>query len=130
MAEYMARDLAKKRQMDVQFFSAGVQAYPGDLMARYTKEVLEERGIEAGGFRSRKMTSYLLDEIDLIVPMTKSLEREFLVFDPSVASKLYLFWQRGGNEVPDPFGGSKEDYQYTGKVLEQNIERLLDDIGG
>lgn len=127
LAQYLAKAEGKKRGLSSEFSSAGLYAFPGDEMSGGSFRALKRRGIDGGKFRSRSLSPYLLEEAELIVPMTKGIAADVRASYPEAESKLYLFWERGGREVPDPYGGSDALYEETAKTIEDDIQVLFSD---
>ena len=106
MAEGMFRVLAEKYGVrDVTCTSCGTAAYGGMPVTDFAVEAAAAYGADIHEHRSRPLTEYLLREGDLFVCMTKrhaDLLRQYL--PPEKVRVL-------GDGIPDPFGGSQEDYR-------------------
>lgn len=112
--------------------SAGVAASRGAAASQDTRKVLEKRGVELRGFRSRQVTRGLLEQATHVVAMTRGhlevLESEF----PEYADKYHLMGefaagaeQHGARDVPDPIGMGRAEYERVAQFLESAIPTLL-----
>lgn len=106
MAEGMFRVLAEKYGLtDVTCTSCGTCAYTGMPVTDYAAEAAAAYGADIRAHRSRPLTEYLLAEGDLFVCMT---ERHASLLRPHLPpEKIRVL----GDGIPDPFGGSAEDYR-------------------
>lgn len=126
MAEGMFRVLAEKYALrDVECTSCGLAAFTGMPATDYAVEAAAAYGADISAHRSRPMTEYLLSDGDLFVCMTKSHADMLAPFLP--AEKICVL----GGGIPDPFGGTREDYQNCAAAiyaaLEKKIQKELED---
>ena len=133
MAEYL---LKKAISAEVSFpsvtvASAGVAAFPDDVASSHTLSVLNQVGIDARKHRSQRINQQLLDRCVGIFTMTQShlnvVRQEFEQPLP-----LYLLHHFTNNkkkqEVPDPIGGSIQQYQQTRESILAAIPFIINFI--
>lgn len=71
VAERMLRQLAVGRGLHLDVSSAGTRALNGQPMHPESRRVLQERGIDPGGFQSRMLTPRLVAEAEVVLGMTR-----------------------------------------------------------
>ena len=102
--------------------SAGLFA-DGSPITAQAAAVLAERGIDAGGRPSRQLTQKMCEAADCIVCMTES-HRQALVSAGVKPAKIRIL----GDGIPDPFGGSLEDYRACLGAIEAALKPLLEEL--
>lgn len=118
MAEYLLKQSIEKEPLlsGVTVASAGVAAYPGDYASANTLSVLHQVGIDAKNHRSQRVNADLLHRSIGIFTMTQS-HLEGVRLESEQPLPLYLLHHFTENtkcqEVPDPIGGSIQQYQQT-----------------
>lgn len=118
MAERIAKKMAKERGIkDIKFSSCGVDARKENIAVN-AKRALKELGYDARDRKSVKLKK--IKENVLYVAMTSSLKR-YLGKRCISCDELY-------KAVDDPYGREEESYRITARMLEKNIEVLLDKI--
>lgn len=131
MAEALARKLLEDRpgvKRDIEAFSAGVAAWPGDRAAGEAVEVLAEMGISLHEHRASRLTPEAVLEFDLILTMTAAHREYVSNLVPSAPGKVFTLAEYVGvsEDVPDPIGQSIETYRQCARRLEDLIARALD----
>lgn len=130
MAELFFQREAKKRGLtQLSARSAGLAACTNTPISDNAAAVMAEMGIDASKFRSTRLTVNLLDECDLVVAMTASHRQSIVNALPELQQKCccLLDFQKGG-DVPDPFGGSKEEYMKVFEAMRPALLALADRI--
>ncbi len=87
MAEYMTRAIAAERGLDVLVRSAGLTIV-GQPSPSYAVEVMEARGIDMSGHRSRRLSAMMVRSADLVVGMAGNHVREAAVLAMNRASHM------------------------------------------
>ncbi len=125
------RDLQSKISCD----SAGTSSYhigspPDSRMTAAAKK----RGINLVG-RARQFTVADFDQFDLILAMDDSNYRNILALDPSgkyaqKVKRMCDFCQtHADREVPDPYYGGADGFDYVISLLMDACQGLLQDLG-
>ena len=128
MAEAWLKVLCARDGLDWTVGSAGLDAYAGDEASVHAQEVIRDAGGDLSHHAARRLSPYLADEADLIVAMTDSHLRRIRALVPEAASKSCLLMhfskQHPDSDVPDPFGGSREEYENCFLTLKEAVENL------
>ena len=119
MAAAMWRDMGGEAE------SAGLRAPSGDCASGNSVRVMDEEGIDLRDHRSSPVTEDMLRRADLVYCMTE--EHAFLLgmFFPSFAYKVRVMPVK----VPDPYGGSLEDYRAAARRIREALRLIVRDEG-
>ena len=116
MAQYIFSEYVRKKgeseYFDVQ--GAGLSALTGDDMSEQAKQALFEKGIKDVNHFARRLTREMAESSDLVVCMTEGHFRTVGGL-PNVTTIARI---TGGADVPDPWGGSLDDYRKVAAYLE------------
>lgn len=140
MAAGLLKDLLQRRgRNDIEVASAGTAAMAGDPAAAHAVTVLGERGIDLQDHRARRLTSYELDTVDLVLTMTEGHKRTVLDIAPEAAGRVFTVKEaaalargeqpRDDLDVADPVGGPLELYRDTADELAALLEDIADNLG-
>ncbi len=112
--------------------SAGTSSYHiGSAPDRRMQAAAKKRGIELKG-RARQIEPYDLEDFDLILAMDKSNYYDILALDPQrkYKDKVKLICdfatQHSDQEVPDPYYGGEDGFNYVIDLLLDACQGLLD----
>ena len=132
MAEAIARQVLADLEWDhVEVSSAGVAAYPGSTASEGAVRAAERNGLDLSDHRSRTLTAELAGDHDLILTMSTShLLRVVELGAGERAAVLTSFAEAEGPlnapaSVPDPIGGSDEEYEVTFRLLQDLVQKAL-----
>lgn len=131
MAEGLFRKLVKDEESVEVLGSAGVSAYPGDLISPDTAKILKSEGAELPEFRSRAVDDALLSEATHVFAMTESHLDMLTDAFPAHEEKCHLvcdfieFDGKVGVDVPDPIGQGKSAYEFVADVFGHALPTLL-----
>lgn len=133
MAEALAKKLLLKRagnKTDVQFFSAGVAAFPAEQASREAVQAMSEMGIDLQRHRATRLSRDHVLEADLILTMTRGHLDHVKNLFPQFAAKVFTLAEYTDSigDVPDPIGQSLEEYRRCSRRLEELINRMLDKL--
>lgn len=106
--------------------SAGTHAYEGNPASRLGVEAMSSRGLDLRRHRSRPVTKALVRRADRVVCMTREHRDSVLQLVPEAAGKTTTL----GDDVPDPLGGTLDDYEAVARLIAERVESLADDIAG
>ncbi|MFT4540471.1 MAG: L-threonylcarbamoyladenylate synthase [Planctomycetota bacterium] len=134
MADAIARDrIAKALEVaprDIGNFgyevkSCGVYAGPGSPASEHAVTTLDEWGIDLSGHRSSSMIPERVLDSDHIWCLTAShLEALRMSLPPGQAPQAALLDPEGG-DIPDPIGGSLDDYRHCAERIRACVEARL-----
>jgi tRNA threonylcarbamoyl adenosine modification protein (Sua5/YciO/YrdC/YwlC family) len=135
IAEAMARGALAKRlgcapeelvDRGVIVTSAGTQGFAGGPASSEAVEVLEARGLQLRGHRSRPLTAELLRAADRVYAMSASHLAAIEEMDPEARQRAEPL--DAEREVADPVGGTHEDYVRCADQIAAALERRLREI--
>ncbi len=122
LAEMLFREQVRQRG-DYVVGSAGVGALPGQTASRHTADLLQERGLDPSGFRSRQLTRELMEQATHVFAMAEhhllAIEEDF----PDLSDRTYLVTEFTaddrirGRDVVDPIGMGRGAYEATRDML-------------
>lgn len=125
MAEGIFRFLLRKRGLDeIYCESAGTDAYTGDPAQRDAIIAASEYGADISDHRARRFNPLMDEETDLFVCMSA---RHVLILKEAggVEEKKILLLDGG---VPDPYGGSLDQYRAAAAQIANALLVLIDNI--
>lgn len=99
--------------------SCGLNAMTGDTASENAVTVMNNKGLDLTGHRSRQINNYIIDEADYIICLSRSHYNCLL---PLVPHKIILL----GNGISDPYGGDIDVYETCAEEIEAAIDILLD----
>jgi len=135
MAMAIFRDLLRDRAdaPDWRIESAGVWAIDGQAAASFSRAVMQQRGLDLGGHRSKTVTCELLGSFDLILTMERGQKEALIAEFPMMDGKVHLLSEAAGSygDIEDPYGRGLADFEATAHELatllslgKENILRL------
>lgn len=134
MAEGLARALLEKAlQTDeigdfgFEVRSMGVAANVGEPASRHAVAVLREAGIEFSSHRARAAQSMNLAGFERIYCMTRSHRAALLGSLPPGHPVAVELLDPEGRDVPDPIGGSVDDYRRTAVAIERALKKRIEE---
>lgn len=138
MAEAIARHLLARQAVahggasgpgpvSVLVRSAGTSAGEGEPATVEARRALKKLGIELGRHASKGLTRSMIRDADEILAMTQAHVRAVEAMEPAAASKVATIDPAG--DVPDPIGGSQEEYDRTAARLLELIRKRFEEAG-
>jgi protein-tyrosine-phosphatase len=133
MAEVIARRRAEELGWGhVEVRSAGVAAFGGSPASEGAVRTAEAHGLDLSAHRSRGLTERDAREANLI--LTMSPDHLVRVVELGGGAQAALLTSYAGGHpagfpavsIPDPIGGTDEDYEETYRLLQDLIERVLE----
>ena len=134
MAEYLFRDLIKKNNEfeleEWEVCSAGISAVKGAEVNEKAKSVMKEIQIDLTDHSSHNVDEIDLNQLDLIITMTRKHSRALILKYPGLADKISTLkelsqFESNSKDIQDPFGLSEEVYRNTRDEIEANLKKLL-----
>lgn len=124
MAEGILRDIANKKNLDIEVSSAGVSVYDGDVPNKKSVDAMDKIGIDIRGHRSTQLHRQLVEETDVILTMSIDHKENILSDFPSSVGKVFTVIEYAyglEKDVVDPYGRSLEFYEKTRDEIYQAI---------
>jgi protein-tyrosine phosphatase len=136
MAEGLARKLLAERlsvrgdeigQFGFELRSMGVQAAVGQPASKHAVTVLKELGADISGHSSRAAAAEDLARFEHVYCMTRGQRAALSASLPPGKDGQLELLDPQGRDIPDPIGGSREDYQQAADSIRACLEQRLDD---
>ena len=125
MAEGLFKKILADKGIDnISSSSAGLFAMTGDEVTPNSVKACERFAVDISAHRARRITSYILDETDKFVCMTKDHAASLSLYVPS--EKVIVL----GDGVPDPYGGDLETYIRCANSIRTALLDQFDEITG
>jgi protein-tyrosine-phosphatase len=130
MAEAILKKKVKDKNIDKSFFvcSSGIYAYNGDVSTYEACKIMKDDfGIDLSNHRATAIRDSKIEDMDLILCMTKSHKETLNLIYPNLKNKIFLIKEYVNleGEVKDPWGGDLVTYYDSAKELEYYIDLLL-----
>ncbi len=103
--------------------SAGTWAGHGAPASSGALEAMARRNLELGSHRSQPLAHELLETCDLVLCMTESHLAAVLEASSALGGPAVELFDPDGEEVLDPYGGSREVYAQCAQQLESMAQR-------
>lgn len=107
--------------------SAGLSAGAGSQASAEAIAALEAEGIDLRNHESQPVTERLLVQADHILTMTRGHQQVILNEFPELASRVRML-SADRQDVSDPFGGSRREYDDCKAEIERHIMKLIDEL--
>ena len=104
--------------------SAGIAAFDGIPASENAVLAMKERGIDLSAHRSRPLTPELLKGVDRVCCMTPRHAEAIKNAFGEIDTPIYILKPA----IPDPYGGSLEDYRMTADALENAVKDILSEL--
>jgi len=129
MAAFVARGEWADLEGPVQVESAGILAAPGAPASNHAAFVVGERGGDLTSHAARPVDRDLVERADLLVTMTRSHRDELTRRFPHLRERFLTLVELSGlpadPDIPDPFGGSLEDYESAYERIQAHIRAAV-----
>lgn len=106
MAEYMLKDEATKRGLQLDVTSAGSRALNGHPIHPSSRRILVERGIDPSAFSSRLLTSSIAGQSDLVLGMTRDHRAVARQLAPIRWKRMYALQEIANSHFASVEGGT------------------------
>lgn len=128
LAAWRALDQEGKTPPEIEADSAGLMPASGQPASRHSIAIAQTWQQDLSSHRSKQLTAEDAEKADWLVVMSimhaHSL-REFIGVDPDKIILLGSFnQQEGTDEIPDPYGGSREAYETCAKHIQHAVKKL------
>ena len=133
-AEYLARFYANQKGVKLTFESAGfINAF--SYMQPESQEYLNAKGINHSDFRPQIINRKLLEKQDLIITMEVSHAQEIRDNYPGIVDidkKTFTLREFNGDteelDIIDPYYTSTNTYKKVLRIIDENIEKMINKI--
>ena len=129
MAAALMNKIATENDIDIVADSAGVFT-DGSPVSKNAIRAMREYEIDISSYVSKQVTEDMIENADLVFTMT---EGQRVMITAEKNDKIFTLGEYSGSneDIPDPFGGSQEEYNETADVLYEYVmdafEKLVED---
>ncbi|WP_321842398.1 arsenate reductase/protein-tyrosine-phosphatase family protein [Paraburkholderia bannensis] len=110
------------------FHSAGLRAQEGVDMDPVMQRLLVERGVTVGEHRSRRLTSRLVRQADLVLVTERHQVSEVERIEPTARGKVYALGNWENSDVSDPHGLDEATYRDSLELMDRLVKGWLSRI--
>jgi protein-tyrosine phosphatase len=135
LAEGIMKEKLKNAGLDFFVDSAGMISYhAGEPPDSRSIEVAKQNGIDISGQVARMITKNDFENFDLIFAMERSVFDELIALASSEKQKekvkLFLDFAEcnSSSEVPDPYYGTKKDFEEVFQLLNEASEKIMEKL--
>lgn len=122
MAEAMFRSEIKRRKIKfVDAASAGIFAEGSSCISEYSAQCLTKLNIDFSKFKPRQLRHKMIESAYLVFCMTDGQKELLNGFE-----NVYSISEVAGFQIPDPYGGTLEDYERTAALLRRAVCAIID----
>jgi protein-tyrosine phosphatase len=130
LAEVALRRALGELAPKVEIRSAGTGALDGTPASSGARGAAKAAGLDLEGHTSRRLSAELLDGVDLVLLMDPRDRARVRALDPEAADQAFGLAGFGRPEsadqaIPDPFGGSAEEYRVTLQHIDEHLARVV-----
>ncbi len=104
--------------------SAGIVALVGRPADPLAVELMRERGLDISGHRARQVSPEMLADFELVLAMEDGHRRAVEQMHPPARGRVQRLGRFGGFDIPDPFRGSRPDFERTLALIDRGIADL------
>lgn len=132
MAHWLFKKKLEERNIkNVEVYSAGIYAYPGDISTDEAIEVMEEYGVDLKKHRATKVQNSNIKDMDIILCMTLSHKRDLIYMYPELKEKIYTLKEyvkdeKNGVEIRDPWGYDIVTYRFCASEIDACLDKLIE----
>jgi protein-tyrosine phosphatase len=119
LAEAMVCPEQKLSSHGFEVLSAGLWSFDGGRASPEAVEAAKALGANIAGHRTRKLTTDLITEADVVFCMTAAHVAEVCRIAPSASGKVRRLWAVG--DISDPVGGGDNVYSQTAGIIQQAL---------
>ncbi|MEA4885037.1 MAG: low molecular weight protein arginine phosphatase [Clostridia bacterium] len=107
--------------------SAGAAAVDGMSASQKAIAALARIGLDLSGHRSRALTREIISKADVILAMEVKHAARAVELDPNAADRTRTL---ADHNIPDPYGGSLDEYERTRDQIEAALRKYLNEDRG
>jgi protein-tyrosine-phosphatase len=133
MAEYLLKSYLKVRRPDlagkIEVTSCGVAALEEMPASEGASKVLTAEGVDPSGHKAKKITRNLVRSSDIIIVMEKRHRDSVMHTESFSVSRTFLmssFLKDHQSDIPDPIGGSDEDFRRSFDLIKAGVEEICE----
>lgn len=121
MAEAFFNALIKNP--DIRAISCGLYSAFSLPASSGAQTAVQKFGADLSGHMSRPVTFDLLKDASAIYCMTSGHEKDAKTIFPQLSHIIYML---DGRDIPDPYGGTDEDYEAVAEQIYKCVKRIIE----
>lgn len=118
----MAEASMRQRLPEMVVYSAGLHALVGASVDRSAVEAAWRKGIDIRGHRARQISTWMVEDADLILTMDRAQKCDIEVNFPKFKHKVWRLGEYGNYDVPDPYQKAMSAFQESLFLISLGIE--------
>lgn len=136
MAHWLMKKKLKENNLpNIDVYSSGIFAMPGDISTEEAINVMEEYGVNLKQHRATLTRDSNIQEMDIILCMTNSHKHTLIQMYPNLKDKImtlkeYVDITKDGVEIKDPWGYDIATYRFCAAEIDRCLEELIKKISG
>jgi protein-tyrosine phosphatase len=108
--------------------SAGLAALVGRPAEPLAVDLMRERGLDISAHRARQLTDAMLAGFDVVLVMEDAQRRFVEQAHPSARGRIHRLGRFGHFDIPDPYGGAREDYQAVLALIDRGVAEYQESL--
>jgi protein-tyrosine phosphatase len=121
----MAEALFHARLPDRTVTSAGINALVGMQAAKFSQDVMSERGLELSGHRARQLRYLMCVEADLILVMEREQKNQLEIRYPFARGRIFRLGEHENFDILDPYRQPRILYERCVHLIELGVAGWL-----
>jgi L-threonylcarbamoyladenylate synthase len=126
LAEKLGAEVDRLEQMGYKVSSAGTIDVSGSPASPEAKKTCANRGIDISAHRSRRLSSQLVAESDLIYTMSGEHRERVIAMSRQSPSKCVLI--ADDKDIPDPLGQGQDVYERCADSIERAVKKRIGEL--
>ena len=124
----MAEGLMRQTRPEVVVYSAGLHALAGASVDCFAVEAAWRKGIDIRGHRARQISTWMVEDADLILTMDRAQKSEIEVSYPELKHKVWRLGEYGNYDIPDPYQKAMAVFQESLFLITRGVEDWTKDL--
>lgn len=129
MAEGLLKKLTSQKNINLEIKSAGILTNPNAKVSEQAVIACAEKGVDISKHVPKSVSISALDDMDLILTMTKTHKHVLLQNIPDIKDKVYTLKEYNKKkqwvDIEDPFGKNIEAYRKCVKELLNELQEFI-----
>lgn len=130
MAHKMLEKIAKDQNKNIEVYSCGLWAEPGDVPTYEAITVMDSYGIDLKNHRATNIRNSEIRNMDIILCATLNHKRNVILMYPELKDKVFTMKEYAGYkdndlDIQDPWGYGLDVYKSCAKEIKECIEKIL-----
>lgn len=131
----LEKELKENNMENVKVYSCGTSAYQGDGATYNAIEAVKDYEVDLRSHRATFILNSEIEQMDLILCMTRSHKQTVLQMNPSLSGKVYTLKEYTGYmfrpddlDISDPWGYDMDIYRRCAEEISSCIQILIEKL--